>query len=469
MSSSAVSLRIPSDTTRPLGLNAERTEPWKHIQIQAPELGRLLLDGGRRRRVRPWGPPTSCGSVWPISPSRRTRLAAPGREDPLIVARAIDDQVGQAAYDRVVLDYLANMAEEISSDAGGWDQRARERVSRLVANLHPETLRSLLLAGANHAERRRFVLMASEVFAVDAVVELVEAAALTTGQTISNHLLRLLHKFAQHAEEARARPDGGGIGPPAAGRSPRRRLGARRSESLRIHRRSRRDGPPRRVRARRRGGVHTAARPRPCSRSLWRPDASAPGSIAALDRLGSEHRLGRAAALLATPRLQRRRTRCGATWPRRPGCATSWPLRPVDFVAVEGLALRLGAAAVDPLLDRLETAEDQGTRAKLLKVLGQIGPPAAQAAVPAPATRAVVHAAQHPGSAANASRLARRISRRSATRVIPITGCAAKPTGCCSSIPSTAPRRSATAWPTRMPASCSSSCTPRSSPVRRSR
>ena len=36
--------------------------------------------------------------------------------------------------------------------------------------------------------------------AVDAVMEVVEAAAATTGQTISTHLLRLLHKFAQHAE-----------------------------------------------------------------------------------------------------------------------------------------------------------------------------------------------------------------------------------------------------------------------------
>ena len=43
--------------------------------------------------------------------------------------------------------------------------------------------------------------MASEVLAVDAVIEVVEAAAATTGQTISHQLLRLLHKFAHHAEQ----------------------------------------------------------------------------------------------------------------------------------------------------------------------------------------------------------------------------------------------------------------------------
>ena len=76
-----------------------------------------------------------------------------------------------------------------------------QRVSRLVTSLKPETLRRVLQAGADHSERRRFALTASEVLAVDAVIEVVEAAAATTGQTISHQLLRLLHKFAHHAEQ----------------------------------------------------------------------------------------------------------------------------------------------------------------------------------------------------------------------------------------------------------------------------
>ena len=69
----------PAKRRRPLGLRLERTASWQHIQIQAPELGRLLLDSGRRGRPakRPRAPPTSCGSGWPISRSPRTARAPP--------------------------------------------------------------------------------------------------------------------------------------------------------------------------------------------------------------------------------------------------------------------------------------------------------------------------------------------------------------------------------------------------------
>ena len=189
----------------PLGLRLERTASWRHIQIQAPELGRLLLAQDRRGNDRRCTGGAPAGELW--LGLANLALSADGQgppdgADPLIVARAIDDQVGQVAYDRVVLDYLGQMAEEVSGRAGAWEPRARERVSRLMASLDPSTLRSLLQAGADHAERRRFALTASEVLAVDAVVEVVEAAAVTTGQSISSHLLRLLHKFAHHAERA---------------------------------------------------------------------------------------------------------------------------------------------------------------------------------------------------------------------------------------------------------------------------
>lgn len=371
----------PSDTERPLGLNTERTEAWKHIQVQAPELGRLLLEGDTAKDAASGG---SAEELW-IGLANLAlsadEAAGDGREDPLIVARAIDDQVGQAAYDRVVLDYLANMAEDISNESGAWDQQAKERVSRLVANLHPETLRSLLLAGANHAERRRFIQLASEVFAVDAVVELVEAAASTTGQTISNHLLRLLHKFAQHAEET-------GGPARAEAESVLRRQVARLVADWELD-----DPNPSEYTAVLDGMVRQGAPDRAAEAESISCEAETvlqmaletgclgPRVYAALDRLGKEHRVGRAAALLAAAPPS---ATTDALWGH-----VATPTRlleelgkpPVDFVAVEGLAVRLGAAAVDPLLDCLETAEDQGTRAKLLKILGQLGPQVAQTAV----------------------------------------------------------------------------------------
>jgi hypothetical protein len=48
--------------------------------------------------------------------------------------------------------------------------------------------------------------------------------------------------------------------------------------------------------------------------------------------------------------------------------------RPVDFTAVEGLTLRLGRDAAEPLLDYLEVAVEQTSRARTMKMLIAIGP-----------------------------------------------------------------------------------------------
>jgi hypothetical protein len=374
----------PGEAAGPLGLHLERAGSWRHIQIQAPELGRLLLDqaaGAPADEV----PLDIAGELWVALAN--LALSADGQgspegEDPLIVARAIDDQVGQVAYDRVVLDYLGQMAEEISGRAGAWEPRARDRVSRLVANLHPDTLRSLLEAGADHAERRRFALTASEVLAVDAVVEVVEAAAVTTGQSISSHLLRLLHKFAHHAE--------GTTGPARVeAESVLRRNVAQLISNWELD-----DPNPAEYTAVLEGIVRQAPPERLVEADTTSCEAeivlqialetgcTGPRAFAAIDRLIAEGRLGRVTALLAgapTP------DPADAFWRH---IATPASLRselgatPVDFTAVEGLAVRLAAAAVEPLLDYLESAADQTSRARAMKMLIGIGP---VAAVPAAA------------------------------------------------------------------------------------
>jgi hypothetical protein len=55
--------------------------------------------------------------------------------------------------------------------------------------------------GNDAAQRRKFVLDATQGMAVDAVVELVRAAADASNQTISHSMLRLLSKLAVHAGE----------------------------------------------------------------------------------------------------------------------------------------------------------------------------------------------------------------------------------------------------------------------------
>jgi HEAT repeat protein len=53
---------------------------------------------------------------------------------------------------------------------------------------------------------------------------------------------------------------------------------------------------------------------------------------------------------------------------------------PIDLDAVEQLAFRLGAEAIEPLLDLLESATEQSARARALKLLISIGPAVAEPA-----------------------------------------------------------------------------------------
>ena len=120
--------------------------------------------------------------------------------DPMVVAQAIDEHGRDVAYDQVVVGYLLQIAQELRSRQGRDALQLRKRISQLVASLRPETLRRLLEMGGDTQQRRRFVLDATAEMAVEAVVDVVEAAAQSSQQTISHSMLRLLSKFAAHAE-----------------------------------------------------------------------------------------------------------------------------------------------------------------------------------------------------------------------------------------------------------------------------
>lgn len=132
--------------------------------------------------------------------------------DPVVVAKAIDEHTRDVAYDQVVVGYLLQIAQELKTKQGKEGAALQRRISSLVGTLQPETLRRLLDMGGDITQRRRFVVDASQGMAVEAVVDLVQAAAETSHQTISHSMLRLLSKFAAHAEggaaPARAQADG---------------------------------------------------------------------------------------------------------------------------------------------------------------------------------------------------------------------------------------------------------------------
>jgi hypothetical protein len=196
---------------RPLGLEPpEVLDQWPHVRLLPMTFEQLqLLDedpavGEERAELR--GHKSRAAQLW-IGLARAS-LAADAVDseddaaaDPVVVAKAIDSHDKDVAYDQVVVGYLLQIAEELKQKGGKEAAALQKRISRLVSTLQPETLQRLMQMGGDDKQRRRFVLDAAQGMAVDAVVDLVQAAADTSGQTISHSLVRLLSKLAVHADQ----------------------------------------------------------------------------------------------------------------------------------------------------------------------------------------------------------------------------------------------------------------------------
>jgi len=199
---------------QPLGLGpAERLRAWPHVRLHALTYERLeLLDdappaqgsedgggfAGAARGVR-------AAQLW-LGLARAALAGEIGEDESPstkseVIAKAIDQHATVAGYDQVIVGYLLQIADELKRAGGAEAVELRRRTSRLVREMRPETLRRLVEMGGDAAQRQRFVLDATDGMAVDAVLDVVQAAADTTHQTISHSLLRMLAKLAAHAEQ----------------------------------------------------------------------------------------------------------------------------------------------------------------------------------------------------------------------------------------------------------------------------
>jgi hypothetical protein len=256
-----------------------------------------------------------------------------------------------------------------------------QRVSKLIGGLDPETLRRLLQAGADHAERRKFVLNASQILAADAVMEVVEAAAQVSHQTISHNLLRLLHKLALHAEEGaleiRAAADG------ALRTNVAKLVGEWQLE----------DPNPTAYNAILEGMVRRSSAeyslidvqvgcdPDVILKMALELECIGLTVYGAIEELLARRELPRVAELLKSAPYN---TTTQELWryvatPERLEAALA--AAPMDQDAVAILVERIGTAATNALLDRLASADDRSTRAAIMKMLLALGPGIATIAI----------------------------------------------------------------------------------------
>jgi hypothetical protein len=386
---------IAADAERsvtPLGLrSAEELRRWAHIRAFPLTYDQLELAGERQSDDAAGGgghgeAGARAAQLW-VGLARAAMVAESAASasddasstDPVVVAKAIDEHRREVAYDQVIVGYLLQIAEELKRKGGAESLALQKRISTLVSSLNPATLRRLLEMGGDLSQRRRFMLDAAQGMAVDAVMELVQAAADTSQQTISHSLVRLLTKLATHAEQ---------------GAAAELRAGA--ESELREH-------------VQRLIGNWTLDDPNPDNYRVVLDHMAKAAPLFAttepstngaeperiiqmsleLDSLGEP--VARAVdAMMRRGELLRLFTLVSNAPERSRAAAAMWrqlaspdqlraALRevPIDFTLVDQLVPRLKLAAADPLLDALEASPSRAIRRKLLDLLALLGPEAA--------------------------------------------------------------------------------------------
>ena len=203
----------PVRAEKPIGLDTERLAGvWEHVRFFPLTYDRLQLiedepgetpsadqmKAGRATQL--WiGLARAALVSEATDPSgKREETDENAALEPATVARAIDEHQREEAYDQVIVGYLLQIGEELKTAEGPEAAGLQRRVSRLVGSLKESTLERLLEMGGDKAQRRRFLLDASQGITVEAVIDLVKAASAAEGQTVSHSMLRMLSKLAHH-------------------------------------------------------------------------------------------------------------------------------------------------------------------------------------------------------------------------------------------------------------------------------
>lgn len=359
----------------PLGLqDPEVLQQWEHARLYPLSFEQLELldDGGEDDLAAEGKGGARAAQLWiGLARAAMAADAVPDEElpaaDPVLVAKAIDEHGKDVAYDQVVVGYLLQIAEELKRKQGKEAVALQKRISRVVESLAPETLHRLLEMGGDTTQRNRFVLDASAGMSVDAVMDLLRAAADTSAQTVSHSMVRLLSKFAAHADlgaqEIRPEAD-------SAVREHVQRL---------IGEWSLDDPNPDAYRLALEGMARaTPLFPgvdrHPCEPERMVAMALEMGAVGeavwrALDELTARQALGPVLAMLAAAE---------DGWARRAileRVATQDRLHamlqrsPLDVPVIDALAGFMGHAAMDPLLDALEIAPDERATRELVELL----------------------------------------------------------------------------------------------------
>jgi hypothetical protein len=365
-------------TGEPLGLGPpEQLRAWDHIRLHPVTYERLELlqedeqavpgdKGAKERGLRGAQLWVGLARAALSADAAASDDTPPPATEPSMIAKAIDQHPKSAAYDQVIVGYLLQIADELKHTGGAEAVALRRRTSNLVGALQPGTLRRLIEMGGDNAQRTKFAIDATHGLAVDAVLEIVRAMADASHKTVSDPLVRMLSKLAQHAEQGtpEARPQA--------------------DEALRDQVRGLLQGwtledpnPDAYARALQK---MAAASPVTGARSAWQQTAEPLrivqtaletgvlgfGAWRAIERLVAEHHVGDLVDLLAVSPPS---PDVGPLWTRVTSPDVVRELastEPPDFATLDRVLPRLPVDGFEPLLDVLGASESRTTRRGLL-------------------------------------------------------------------------------------------------------
>jgi hypothetical protein len=303
--------------------------------------------------------------------------------DPLALASAIERRERDPEFDKGILAFFGQFMDEIKAKGGQASGVLKKKVSTLVKALSPETLQQILKRTSPGAQRRQFMLNASQTLAAETVLDLAKAVAGASEHTMSEALLLLLTKLAKHSEKG----------------SPNRREKA--DTALRENMRQLIDDwdgaaalPEESYWQTLEQLIAEPATDAPVASGQWDVNAEyivqmslevELFSATAKHAVAEMVKQGRIAALLAmvdqTPDTN------NVVWTLRRHLDNTGTIRrllrdrPIDFEVLYRLVARVGFPAAGALLDALELEDDRTARWRLFEMLAQLGPEVGNAVV----------------------------------------------------------------------------------------
>lgn len=173
---------------------------WAHAAIHGIHYEHLrLMDAADAGET----PPAWDAQIWHGLARAATGNAPAGdtAPEPEELARAFNDGEADPDRDRALMSTVEVATDGCARSGEGEALALQRRVSRMILALAPDTLDRLLAMDEPDGSRhRRVLLKASQVMALESVVDLAQAAARARGRSMSPALLQLLHKMAVHGD-----------------------------------------------------------------------------------------------------------------------------------------------------------------------------------------------------------------------------------------------------------------------------